>query len=112
MAVNSDHIRSVAEPVLLSLLAERQMYGYEIIKVVNDRTNGLFEWKEGTLYPCLHRLQSDKLISSRWRTAPSGRRRKYYGITRKGKGVLARDVSEWREFSAAVNGILLLGANA
>ena len=64
MAVNSDLMRGVAEPVILKLLAERTMYGYEIIRLVNERTNGAFEWKEGTLYPCLHRLEEQGKIFS------------------------------------------------
>ena len=69
MAVNSDLMRGVAEPVILKLLAERTMYGYEIIRLVNERTNGAFEWKEGTLYPCLHRLEEQGQIFSREYTA-------------------------------------------
>ena len=75
--------------------------------MVNERPGGAFEWKEGTLYPCLHRLEGAGLLASEWQTSPSGRRRKYYGITRKGAAVLAEKVEEWREFSVAVNTLLL-----
>ena len=112
MAFDSDLVRSTAEPIVLRLVSERPMYGYEIIKVVNERTDGAFEWKQGTLYPCLHRLEGAGLIASEWQTAASGRRRKYYGITRKGRAVLAEKAEEWREFSLAVNGILFATAGA
>ena len=112
MAFDSDLVRSTAAPIVLRLVSERPMYGYEIIKVVNERTDGAFEWKEGTLYPCLHRLEGAKLIKSEWRTAPNGRRRKYYGVTRKGAAVLAEKVSEWRAFSMDVSGLLLVPAGA
>jgi DNA-binding PadR family transcriptional regulator len=107
MAFESELARGVAEPVILKLVSGRPMYGYEIIKVVNERTNGAFEWKEGTLYPCLHRLEGAGLVKSRWRESESGRRRKYYGITRKGAALLKSKVEEWSAFSVAVNGLLL-----
>jgi DNA-binding PadR family transcriptional regulator len=98
--------RSMVEPIVLQLVAEKQRYGYEIIKVVNERTNGAFEWKEGTLYPCLHRMESEGLIKSFWEVAENGRKRKYYGITRKGKAALTEKAVEWSSFSAAVNAVL------
>ena len=106
MGFDKDLVRSMAEPIVLNLVSERPMYGYEIIKLVNDRTDGAFEWKEGTLYPCLHRLENAGLIRSSWETADTGRQRKYYSISRKGRGLLRDKVSEWSDFSAAVNGLL------
>ena len=106
MKFERDLIRSVAEPIVLKLVAERAMYGYEIIKVVNERTNQSFEWKEGTLYPCLHRLESHGLIESEWLTAESGKDRKYYKITRKGRQRLKAKLSEWTAFSSAMESLL------
>jgi len=83
----------------------------KLVKVVNARTGGRLEWKEGTLYPTLHKLQSTRLLSARWADAPAdeapGRKRKYYSITARGRRELARRSEEWRQFSAAVNAILL-----
>lgn len=107
MAVNSDLMRGVAEPVILKLLAERTMYGYEIIRLVNERTNGAFEWKEGTLYPCLHRLEEQGLIESSWQLA-GAKPRKYYSITRKGIAAMEEKAREAKEFVGALH--LLLGA--
>ena len=107
MVLNSDLMRGVAEPVILRLLAERMMYGYEIIRQVNERTNGEFQWKEGTLYPCLHRLEEQGLIQSRWELAGS-RPRRYYAITRRGIAAMQEKVDEARRFAGALN--LLLGA--
>ena len=106
MAFDKDLTRSMAGPVVLSLVSERAMYGYEIIKLVNERTGGAFEWKEGTLYPCLHRLEGAKLVKSEWRLSKEGRQRKYYAATRKGRDLLRDKVSEWSAFSSAVNGSL------
>ena len=93
-------IRKGSTPVLiLSLLAERPMYGYEIAREVELRSEGYFEMKEGLLYPALHQMERDELLSSEWRTASSARRRKYYFITEKGRGVLASSVTEWATFA-------------
>ena len=91
MDFDSDLTRSTVEPIVLRLVSERPMYGYEIIKVVNERTEGAFEWKEGTLYPCLHRLEGAGLVRAKWRDSAGGRRRKYYAVTRKGAALLNLD---------------------
>ena len=92
--------------LVLKLLAEKDMYGYEMMKTVNERTDGFFEWKEGSLYPCLHRLEEQGLIQSRWELAGS-RPRRYYAITRQGVAAMEEMVSEARRFAGALN--LLLG---
>ena len=109
MAMSSDLMRGVVEPIVLRLVSEKAMYGYEIIKMVNEKTENRFAWKEGTLYPCLHRLENDGLISSEWVTEGSSRPRKYYAITGKGAKVLSDKANEWREFSDSVN-VLLFAA--
>jgi len=102
MSFDRDLVRSVAEPIILKLVSERAMYGYEIIKVVNERTKGAFQWKEGTLYPSLHRLEAQGLIASEWATSEGGKRRKYYAITKKGAKQLAEKLTEWKAFSSTV----------
>jgi len=82
------------------------MYGYEIIKIVNLRTENAFQWKEGTLYPCLHRLENQGLITSEWVVPESGKKRKYYKITSKGQKHLKSKLTEWKSFSSAVETIL------
>ncbi len=113
MDFSKDMIRGSVVPIVLVLLKEQPRYGYEIVKLVNARTNGLLEWREGTLYPTLHRLEAMRLISSRWMDAPAdeapGRRRKYYAITAKGRRELVHRTEEWRQFSTAVNAFLLGG---
>ena len=86
------------------------MYGYEMVKVVRDRTGGRFEWKEGTLYPALHRLESQGLVKAKWELAPTQKRRKYYHLTRKGYRALDDRIAELREFSVALNSIAFAGA--
>lgn len=106
MAFDRDLVRSMAEPIVMRLVAERPMYGYEIIKVVNERTDGAFLWKEGTLYPCLHRLEGGGLIRGEWEGPEGGRQRKYYRITRKGRALLRSKSEEWTAFTQAVNALL------
>lgn len=107
MEFSADLVKGSVVPVILQLLSEQERYGYEIIKTVNQRTNNVFEWKEGTLYPWLHRLEGDGLIQSRWVEADTGRNRKYYRITKKGLAELASLKTEWSHFSKAVNALLL-----
>jgi PadR family transcriptional regulator, regulatory protein PadR len=107
MEISNEMIKGTVVPIILKLLVERPMYGYEIIKVVNERTHNAFEWKEGTLYPWLHRLEGDGIIRSEWSTGETGRRRKYYHVTRAGTAMLREKVAEWSAFSTAVNAVLL-----
>lgn len=110
MDFSQELVRGTVAPVVLALLSQRPMYGYEIVKVVNLRTGGRLEWKEGTLYPTLHKLEAEGLVKSRWEDAPAdeapGRQRKYYSITRKGAAELAARTSEWQEFTAAMKAVL------
>jgi PadR family transcriptional regulator, regulatory protein PadR len=107
MELTQEMIKGTVVPVMLKLLTERAMYGYELIKVVNERTDNALQWKEGTLYPWLHRLEADGLIRGEWGEAESGRQRKYYRITRKGAVALEKSVHQWVSLSTAVNAILL-----
>ena len=111
MSFDKELMKGSTVPIVLQILSEGESYGYQIIKTVNERTGGRFEWKEGTLYPCLHRLESDGLITSAWREGPSGKKRKYYSLTRRGRRELETRKQEWREFSTQVNA-LLFGATA
>ncbi len=93
-------IRKGSTPVLiLSLLAEQPMYGYQIARELERRSEGYFTMKEGLLYPALHRMEQDDLLSSEWRTVAGARRRKYYFITEEGHKVLANSVAEWMTFT-------------
>ena len=93
-------MRKGSTPVLiLSLLTEQPMYGYQIAQELEQRSEGYFNMKEGLLYPALHRMEGDGLLSSEWRTVAGARRRKYYFITEKGRKVLASSVAEWTTFT-------------
>ena len=108
MAQKRDWLLGNIEPLLLYLTFERPMYGYQIIRELETRSQGYFKFKEGTLYPVLHRLEKEGLIRGQWQTLPSGRQRKYYRITDKGRSALAERQSQWREFLTAMGLVVQL----
>ena len=92
--------------LLLALLELEPMYGYQIVKEMNRRSSGYFAFKEGTLYPALHRLERDNLVEGRWQDTPNGVPRRYYSITVKGQRILAERMKEWHRFSRAMNSVM------
>ncbi|WMI80644.1 PadR family transcriptional regulator [Anaerotignum sp. MB30-C6] len=92
--------------MLLSLLQEKDYYGYEIIKEIEQRSNRIFQFKEGTVYPVLHRMESQGLVKSYKDKAETGKERKYYKITTKGKTQLAKEQKQWNEFTVSVAKVL------
>ena len=98
--------------LLLALLAGQDMYGYQMIEELARRSNDVFQMKEGTLYPILHALEKGKYLSSYEQQAPTGRMRKYYKLTRKGRELLADKKTEWARFHQGVEDVLSGGANA
>ena len=107
MALSQELARGTVMPIVLSLLHDKPMYGYELVKTVNDRSNGVLQWKEGTLYPLLHKMQAQRVIKSQWQTAQdTGKNRKYYFITAKGKKLLAESKTHWQQLSNAVDVLL------
>ena len=99
-------IKGSTESLLLCLVGEQPMYGYQIIKELERRSQGYFQFKEGTLYPALHRLERAGLIEGKWQMLPSGRRRRYYYITTKGHRLLVVKRSQWQDFLTAMNLII------
>lgn len=97
-----DHTRLL----LLRLLAGEDMYGYQLIVELARRSNRVFEMKEGTLYPVLHALERDGLVEAYEQTAPTGRVRRYYHLTRRGSAALAEEERAWTTYADAVNAVL------
>ena len=104
--------RGVMSLVILSLLKREDMYGYQMIVELARRSDHTFEMKEGTLYPVLHGLEKDGYVEAYQQEAPTGRVRKYYKLTKKGKKLLDEKRAEWEEFRKGVNSVLSGGANA
>ncbi len=95
--------KSTIDSLLLHLIDQQPMYGYQIIKELERRSQGYFKFKEGTLYPALHRLERARLSTGKWQVLPNGRQRRYYHITDKGRAALAEKQSQWQEFLAALH---------
>lgn len=84
-----------AEPIVLSLLARGDAYGYDIIREVRRLSRGEMEWAAGSLYPVLHRMKAAGLVTSYWQTPEGERRRRYYRITEKGRRKLEAEKRQW-----------------
>jgi transcriptional regulator len=92
--------------IVLAALATGPAHGYGIIQEIRRRSRQAFDLPEGTIYPALHRLEEAGLLASRWVTAESGRRRRVYALTRRGERALVGHRAVWRQFSAAMGGLL------
>ncbi len=101
-----DLLKGNIDSLLLSLIGQKPMYGYQIIKELDQKSLGYFRFKEGTLYPALHRLEKSGLIGGTWEILPSGRQRRYYHITEKGGKLLSEKKSQWLDFATAMNLII------
>ncbi len=93
--ISKELVGASARPILLSILAEGESYGYAIIQRVHNLSSGELAWKDGTLYPVLHKLEDASLIASTWRKAETGRKRKYYNITPQGQQALEAEKNQW-----------------
>jgi DNA-binding PadR family transcriptional regulator len=88
------------QPIVLSILAQGEAYGYEIMQRVDLLSEGKLQWTAGTLYPLMHRLEARGLIEAVWRPSAAGPRRKYYRLTGKGLGVLEAEKRQWLDVHA------------
>jgi len=106
MSDKRDLLKSNIDSLLLCLITGQPMYGYQIIKELENRSHGYFKFKEGTLYPALHRLEKNGLIEGKWQILDNGQQRKYYHITEMGYAKLAEKRSHWNEYFNAMNLII------
>ncbi len=94
-AYSKDFVAASSIPLLLSILAKGESYGYDIIKQVQEHSGGKLAWSEGMLYPVLGKLEQKGLIVAVWRKADGGRDRKYYQLTSDGHALLAQERQNW-----------------
>ena len=92
--------------LVLALLNTGEMYGYQMIEELERRSERVFQLQEGTLYPLLHSLEKDGLVTARNAQAPNGRARRYYRITTAGQRALEEKEREWRVYAGAVHAVL------
>jgi transcriptional regulator len=95
--------------IVLAALVGRPAHGYAVIEEIRRRSGQAFDLPEGTIYPALHRLEQAGLLSSRWVTADTGRKRRVYALTRRGESAFAERRAIWQQFSDAVAGLLAFG---
>ncbi|MDQ0271279.1 PadR family transcriptional regulator [Cytobacillus purgationiresistens] len=100
---NRELVKGSSSLLLLQLLEERDMYGYELVKELEKRSENEFSIKEGTLYPALHKLEKQEYIECYWQEQEKGPARKYYRITASGKEMLLEKTREWNEFVSVMN---------
>ena len=105
MDINKDLMAASSTPIVLAILAEGDSYGYAILQRVRELSDGRMEWTDGMLYPVLHRLERLGHIEARWRVAESGRRRKYYHLTRQGRAQLDEERRQWQAVDATLREI-------
>lgn len=99
MRFESQLLKGVAPVVVLEILSRGPMYGYELSQAIEKRSGDVLTLGKGTLYPLLYNLEAKKLVKARWETSDSGRKRRYYSITSKGKEQLAGQKRQLRELS-------------
>ncbi|MCR2804112.1 PadR family transcriptional regulator [Paenibacillus soyae] len=105
MKINKELMKGSTVMMILSLLARKDMYGYEMTKEIERTSASVFTLKEGTLYPILHTLESDKLVEAYWQEE-GGRKRKYYRITENGRRQLEEKQQEWSLFRTTVDRVI------
>lgn len=93
--ISKELVGASAIPIILSILDKNESYGYEIMQSVKELSGNRIEWKEGSLYPVLHKLEKNGLIKSLWKMAENGRHRKYYAINKKGRKALQDEIDNW-----------------
>jgi PadR family transcriptional regulator len=102
--MRKDALNGQLDPMILATVADEPGHGYSILQRLRTRSGGAFDLAEGTIYPALHRLERDGLLSSSWSTE-GGRRRRVYRITRNGRAAFESRRREWTLFSRAVEAV-------
>src|SRR5215471_19409555 len=100
--IEKELVAASTEPLILSLLARGESYGYELIQEVKELSGDKIKWTDGMLYPVLHRMEDNGWIKSRWVKMENGRKRKYYSLKKDGKTALDEQRTQWLK----VHGVL------
>ena len=103
--MKAEALKGHLDAMILAVVGDGPAHGYAVIDALKLRSGGVFDLPEGTVYPALHRLEAEGLLASAWETA-SGRRRRVYKLTRRGRAALGARRGDWQLFSQAVDGVL------
>ncbi len=112
MRIERELMRGAGPTAVLRLLSQREMYGYELVEALGRQTEGVLAMGQSTLYPMLYNLEAKGLVEAAWRDAESGRERKYYRLTGKGKKRLESDTASWRALARAMTALGVLEPTA
>jgi len=111
MKFESQLLRGIAPTVVLEILSRGPMYGYELRKAIEQRSNNILVLGKGTLYPLLYNLEAKKMVKGKWETKDSSRPKRYYSVTGKGKIQLAKQKEQLKELQVGL-GFVFGGAIA
>ncbi len=111
MNIDKDLVAASATPLVLAILSEGESYGYAIIKRVGELSGGELQWTDGMVYPLLHRLERNGLVDAVWGRSETGRRRKYYRLTRAGAEQLSHQRRQWQVVDQAMRGLWRIAAD-
>ena len=106
MRFRRELVGATTGPLILAALERGDAHGYEIVRRVGELSAGAFRWREGTIYPALHRLEKAGYIEGQWREGERGKQRRVYALTRDGRRELAARREEWEAYSKAVGAVL------
>lgn len=98
-------VAASVKPIILSILREGRTYGYAIVQRIHELSDGALQWSDGTIYPVLHKLETDGLVNSTWLEADSGRRRKYYSLTPAGHAAFEVEKQHWLDIDSILAGL-------
>jgi PadR family transcriptional regulator PadR len=110
MAASSDLLAGTLDLMILKIVSLGPLHGWAISQQINDTSRQLLQVNQGSLYPALHRLEGDGLLTARWGMSETARRVRFYSLTRAGRARLVRETRNWRDYSDAVD--LILDARA
>jgi transcriptional regulator len=106
MSRPSDLVQGTLDALILRILATEPMHGLAISQQIRDRSSQTLQMSPGSLYPALHKLEHQGMIRSEWKAAESGRRGKYYALTRRGRKQLEKETADWQRLSKAISAVL------
>ena len=108
MRIERELMRGAGPAAVLKLLESGEKYGYELVELLDGRSQGVLAMGQSTLYPLLYNLEAQGLVRAKWQKSAAGRERKYYALTAKGKRRLARDVEQWQAVAIAMQRLGIL----
>ena len=107
MRFSKSLVAASSRPLILGTLQKGPSYGYDIIQQIKELSGGQLEWAEGMLYPVLHRLEKEGLVSTEWILSENGRHRKYYALTDDGKKAIHLEKEQWMSIHQVLTNLWL-----